>query len=1305
MDLAPTLKHLQEVGATRVIAALEEIFRKAFDELARTNRTISQDTVDELRRALSTLFDSGLPELTASLTDIRVAIAGVSKTVGAMVQRLSHPHESSGGPPQRPIEPKYDIFISYAHVDEARVKKVVESLQEAGLRVFQDRQDIPDFKSITRAIAHGLADSKALLAFYSSVYPTRRACQWELTAAFLAGQHEGDPRRRVLVINPEATAGHIDPIELRDALFRSAPAEGDLEAMQALVEAVRTTVAALSGPISAVRSIVAPPWYGGKGLGSSRFVGRVRTFWDLHSALFASGAVVITAQSSPGLAQVRGMGGVGKSLLAEEYALRFGAAYPGGIFVMKGTSDRDDQLADFAARLGVSIRGLDIAQVEGHLEKKLRELPGPYLWLVDDLPGGLTEERRREWFAPNALGKTLITTRSRQYGSAGGVIDLRILDEQEAYDLLAAQREPVGPAEETAARELVGELGQHALAVDVAGGALKELAGRESFQSFLEKVRDRLRDDVLEAVAIEIEPEVPNGHETSIARTLLTSIELLDEPGRDFLRLAAELAPDAIPIDIVDDVFRALGQLSVWGAAGIVKRVVRLSLADTLSETDDSKHQGVSVHILVRRTMRLYDQELDRSRVIRELAVIALGETLPKVLDIRTHAVLARHVAHARHLSSSPTTAREAELLGWVGRHAYERGAYSSARTCEEIVLATMRRLQGDDHSATLTARNNLALTLRAQGELKEAREHQEMVLAERLRVLGDEHPATLIARDNLAGTLYAQGDLNGARAHQEAVRAAMRPLGDDRFDTLNSRLNLGVTLLAQGDLNGARGQLEVALAGMRRLLGEEHPATLTARLNLGGTLHRQGDLNGALEHQEAVLAARRRLLGEEHPDTLAARNNLAMTLRAQGELKEAREHLEAVLVGTRRLLGDEHPSTLTARNNLAGTLFLQGELKEAREHLEAVLAARQRLLGHEHPDSLTARLSLAGTLYAQGELNGALEHQEAVLAARRRLLGEDDLDTLDARNNLAGTLYSQGELKAARQHQEVVLTARRRLLGEEHPDTLIARDNLAGTLGEQGELNAAREQHEAVLAARLRLLGEEHPDTLTARSNLARTLKAQGNLHQAREHQEALLTATRRLLGDEHPATLSARNNLAVSLRAQGDLTGAREHLEAVLAATRRLLGEEHPSTLTARSNLAVTLGEQGDLNAAREQKEVVLATMRRLLGDDHPATLSARNNLAVSLGVQGDLTGAREHLEAVLAATRRLLGEEHPSTLTARSNLARTLKAQGDLSGAREHQEAVLATRRRLLGDDHPDTLTARNNLELILGAHCSG
>lgn len=124
---------------------------------------------------------------------------------------------------------QYNLFLSYAHEDADAVAPLVAALRRAGLAVWHDESDVADFDSITHSIEQGLARSKALLAYYSTTYPQKRPCQWELTAAFLAAQRSGDPRRRVLVVNPDPGVGHIEPVELRDALFASAPTPEDEE--------------------------------------------------------------------------------------------------------------------------------------------------------------------------------------------------------------------------------------------------------------------------------------------------------------------------------------------------------------------------------------------------------------------------------------------------------------------------------------------------------------------------------------------------------------------------------------------------------------------------------------------------------------------------------------------------------------------------------------------------------------------------------------------------------------------------------------------------------------------------------------------------------------------------------------------------------------------------------------------------------------------------------------------------------------------------------------------------------------------
>jgi hypothetical protein len=90
----------------------------------------------------------------------------------------------------------YDVFLSYAHSDRGRVLVLRDAIEARGLRVWLDDTTIDTFESISGAIERGVARSKALVAFYSQAYPTRRACQWELTAAFrCSGRFGGECHR------------------------------------------------------------------------------------------------------------------------------------------------------------------------------------------------------------------------------------------------------------------------------------------------------------------------------------------------------------------------------------------------------------------------------------------------------------------------------------------------------------------------------------------------------------------------------------------------------------------------------------------------------------------------------------------------------------------------------------------------------------------------------------------------------------------------------------------------------------------------------------------------------------------------------------------------------------------------------------------------------------------------------------------------------------------------------------------------------------------------------------------------------
>jgi hypothetical protein len=1000
-----------------------------------------------------------------------------------------------------------DVFVSYARADRDAVIPIAAALRHQGLAVWRDEEEIEEFEAITRSVRDGVSRSRVLLAYYSQRYPTRRACQWELTAAFLAAQRLGDPRQRVLVINPERDAQgaplveHIEPVQLRDAVFRASPTLDDSSALEELANSVGRHLRALEGPLGVSESLISRS-LGRRPVGSPAFVGRIPELWALHSALTAGEAVQITGAVEGGAAQLSGLGGVGKSLLAQEYALRFAAAWPGGVFWLRASQqqqmtstddgatldvERDTQLRAIAADLQIQLEGRTPEEIAGAVRAYIERADGRCLWVVDDLPGGLGADRVRAWFAPDANATTLLTTRTREYALLARAVHLGGLPAPDGYALLTARRTPQGPQEQAAACGIVADLAGHPLALAVAGAALRIEAGLRSFADFRTALSQPGEDEL--ELAAKLADALPTGHQPSIAATLLRSISELAEEGRDLLRVASMLAAAPIPSSLIALTFAHADNLD---AAAARRRAVRaiagvdfLSLADVADPAGETRQ----VHALVARTMRFHDNRTTRADTLQTAVGAALSQLIADFIAAgATEAAGRSLIAHGREVL------RGAGREAWVGIPLPHQ-------------IADYDRMRGDYHAAAAA---------------------QTQLLDDRKNTLGEEHPETLIAMNNLASTLSAQGGWGGARELQEQV-------------------------------------LKIS----RRLLGEEHPQTLTAMNNLASSLWAQGDCGGARQLQEQVLKGRRWVLGEEHPHTLSAMGNLASTLSAQGELSGARELQEQVLKISRRLLGEEHPETLIAMGNLAGTLWAQGDWGGARELQEQVLKISRRLLGEEHPETLRVMGNLALTLRAQTELGRARQLQEQVLKVRRRRLGDEHPDTLSAMGNLASTLSAQGDLGDARELEEDVLRVRRRVLGDEHPDTLTAMGNLALTLRAQQELGGARKLEEDVLRVRRRVVGDEHPDTLTAMGNLALTLRAQQELGGARELEEVVLQIRRRVVGDEHPATLTAMNNLTGTLCAQRDWGGARELQEQVLNVSRRSLGEEHPATLTAMNNL----------------------------------------------------------------------------------------------------------------------------------------
>jgi tetratricopeptide (TPR) repeat protein len=338
----------------------------------------------------------------------------------------------------------------------------------------------------------------------------------------------------------------------------------------------------------------------------------------------------------------------------------------------------------------------------------------------------------------------------------GGRILIETLPDAEGRRLLAAhggigEDDPIAGA-------IVERLGGHALALDV-GGAYLALTGDP--RSFLDRL-DHPSDDVIE-LAGELADALPNDHDTSVALTLLESIEHVSEEATMVLETASVLSTAEISVELIRRVLERDRQADVSADSVLMGLTGPEGLRDHSLASQSDQTRAWGVHGLVSWVMTHHLLSAERKDALRAAALDALTELIVEHESTPRGPLLEAALAHGHALARAEEDERSMRLAAWLGRAEKWRGNYAGARALEEQVLEARRRIVGEEHPATLGSMGDLALTLQAQGDLTDARELQERVLEALRRTLGEEHPDTLGSTGNLAATLQAQGDFHGA--------------------------------------------------------------------------------------------------------------------------------------------------------------------------------------------------------------------------------------------------------------------------------------------------------------------------------------------------------------------------------------------------------------------------------------------------------------------------------------------------------------------------------------------------------------
>jgi len=804
-----------------------------------------------------------------------------------------------------------------------------------------------------------------------------------------------------------------------------------------------------------------------------------------------------TAQASPAsipAQTIQGLGGIGKTRLAVEYACAFQDEYAAVLFLSAETPDI------FAANLSRLARpeALGLSDPDEEDERRQRELVLGWLesetnWLliIDNVDTTDAAAAVRALLPRLMQGHVLITSRLADWVEGVQPFTLGTLSAEAsiAYLIKKCSIRRVTPEDSETVVALARNLGGLALALEQAS-AFINLHGL-SFHGYQERwqredtsVREWFNEDLMR-------------YPRSVATTWETSFAELGDEARVLLRLLCWLSTEPVP----------RGFFRTDTVAGLVQarlgksRVKLLPAAKELSDYSLIRvcgNDAVQIHQLVQEVTRARLPALVERRTwlvdcLGMVNAFAEGNphhptTWPIWEPLRPHILVLADWAEKEDISQPMGT-----LLNQLSILLLRKAAYVEAKTCLQRALRLGAVSFGQESLEVAAIETNLGTVSERLDQFSEAEKHYMAALTHlRQRNMGESTNAADVL-GNLGALYVGMNRFDDASVViEQAMKIERQLLPADSPQHAPNLSNHGMLLLQAGKYAQAETAYREALAIVLAKYGEQYPEVATMRSNLGLLLQKLGRLDEAEECFRFALAADTATYGFDHPAVGRDANNLALLLRVRGKLGEAEQLLRDALKKDHALFGDQHSEVADGYSNLGLVLIDLGRNDEAVEALSRALACAEALHGNSHLRIADICLNLGCAVNAQDKQAEALGFVYRTLAIQSEKLGDDHPDVALTLNNLAQILKQDYcQLAQARTVLLRAMKIDRKAFGRRHSRLGPRLTNLAWIYWSEGRLARAEQLYRAALTADRALYGNEHPEIAVDINNLAGLLRA----------------------------------------------------------------------------------------------------------------------------------------------------------------------------------------------------------------------
>jgi hypothetical protein len=521
---------------------------------------------------------------------------------------------------------KFDVFLSHNRAQKDWTRELAIRLRDAGFKVWFDEWVLRGGDVGSIGMERGLVESHHVVLVLSPEFMASEWTDYETQIGLVLSPSNRD-RKLVPILHTKCELppriSRLNWIDFSGALadprqyeFRIAQLMSDLnpDRYERPTDFASFQASHKTGDpnvIPPVRPL--PPGSRMPHAPNPLFVGRENEMRDLNRMLAPGSGALVGVHAA-----VIGMGGVGKTQLAVEYAHRYGHLYQGGVFWLNfaGEEDPINEVARCGGPEGMDIagwNGMNAPEQASRVQKAWEEGEHASLLIFDNAEDPAAVEK---WRPKSGHCSVLITCRRADWPPEMGINPLGIetLPREKSLELLAEVRSSINShaKDREAAGKICDLLGDLPLALTVAAAYLRKYKS-ESVGQYLKALSDQspIQDSSLEKVALSfgvsfnrLNPEIPT-----------------DALAQQLFYLASWFAPVSINRDLliasagVDSADRDARH----HAEDALARLIELGLIK-----EEADHR-LLLHRLLREFVRLKAPDgLDRKKAIK-----AVGGALP----------------------------------------------------------------------------------------------------------------------------------------------------------------------------------------------------------------------------------------------------------------------------------------------------------------------------------------------------------------------------------------------------------------------------------------------------------------------------------------------------------------------------------------------------------------------------------------------------------------------------------------------------------------------------------------------------